>query len=100
MLPPHIREEAGLEDVRAALARVPPFEGVRLDDVGLERLGGALTNVSYKVVTGAHSYVLRLAGGAPATTLIGRPKGTTRGRQRPLARTSKYSTSTRGTARC
>jgi thiamine kinase-like enzyme len=62
VLPPHIREEVGLEDVRAALARVPPFEGVRLYDLGLERLGGALTNVSYKVVTGAHSYVLRLAG--------------------------------------
>ena len=62
MLPPHTREEAGLNDVRAVLARVPLFEGMRLDDVELERLGGALTNVSYKVVTDVGRYVLRLAG--------------------------------------
>ena len=61
-MPPHIREEVGLDGVRAALARLPFFEGVRLEGVGLERLGGALTNISYKVVTGGGSYVLRLAG--------------------------------------
>ena len=68
MLPPHIREEAGLDGaVLAALARLPYFEGVRLENVGLERLGGALTNVSYKIVTdeadtGIGNCVLRLAG--------------------------------------
>ncbi|MDP8972903.1 MAG: phosphotransferase family protein [Actinomycetota bacterium] len=33
-----------------------------MENVGLERLSGALTNVSYKVTTEAGAYVLRLAG--------------------------------------
>ncbi|MDQ3238139.1 MAG: hypothetical protein M3Q54_11475, partial [Actinomycetota bacterium] len=46
----------------AALACVPLFRNVRREDIKLERLGGALTNVSYKVTTGGAAYVLRLAG--------------------------------------
>jgi len=48
--------------VYAALACVPLFRNVRREDIKLERLGGALTNVSYKVTTGGAAYVLRLAG--------------------------------------
>jgi thiamine kinase-like enzyme len=62
MLSPRVWREAGLDGVHAELMRVPFFEGVRSGSVGLERLGGALTNVSYKVVTDAGAYVLRLAG--------------------------------------
>ena len=47
---------------RAALERVPPFRNVGQEDIKLELLGGALTNVSYKVTTGGAAYVLRLAG--------------------------------------
>ncbi|HEX6709766.1 MAG TPA: choline kinase family protein [Rubrobacter sp.] len=46
----------------AALARVPLFRGVRKEVIELELLGGALTNVCYKVTTGGTAYVLRLAG--------------------------------------
>src|SRR4051794_25793682 len=62
MLSPRVRGEAGLDGISAVLRRTTFFEGVRLGSVGLERLGGALTNVSYKMVTDAGAYVLRLAG--------------------------------------
>ena len=39
-----------------------PFRNVGQEDIKLELLGGALTNVSYKVTTGGAAYVLRLAG--------------------------------------
>ncbi len=51
-----------MNDVYAALARVPFFENVRREVIKLDRLGGALTNVCYKVTIGSASYVLRLAG--------------------------------------
>jgi thiamine kinase-like enzyme len=51
-----------LERVYAALARVPLFRNVRQEDIKLELLSGALTNVCYKVTMGAAAYVLRLAG--------------------------------------
>ncbi len=51
-----------MNDVYAALARVPFFGNVRPETIELERLGGALTNVCYKVTVGGASYVLRLAG--------------------------------------
>ncbi len=46
----------------AALARVPLFRNVRQEDIKLELLSGALTNVCYKVTIGRAAYVLRLAG--------------------------------------
>ena len=51
-----------MERLCAALERVPLFRNVRQEDIKLELLGGALTNVSYKVTTGGAAYVLRLAG--------------------------------------
>ena len=51
-----------MERLYAALERVPPFRNVGQEDIKLELLGGALTNVSYKVTTGGAAYVLRLAG--------------------------------------
>ena len=51
-----------MERLYAALERVPLFRNVRQEDIKLELLGGALTNVSYKVTTGGAAYVLRLAG--------------------------------------
>jgi thiamine kinase-like enzyme len=51
-----------LERLYAALERVPLFRNVRQEDIKLELLGGALTNVCYKVTTGGAAYVLRLAG--------------------------------------
>jgi thiamine kinase-like enzyme len=51
-----------LDGVYAALARVPFFANVRQEVIKLDRLGGALTNVCYKVTIGGASYVLRLAG--------------------------------------
>jgi thiamine kinase-like enzyme len=51
-----------LERLSAALERVPLFRNVRQEDIKLELLGGALTNVCYKVTTGGAAYVLRLAG--------------------------------------
>ena len=51
-----------MDGVYAALARVPFFENVRQEVIKLERLGGALTNVSYKVTVDGAAYVLRLAG--------------------------------------
>jgi thiamine kinase-like enzyme len=51
-----------LERLFAALERVPLFRNVRQEDIKLELLGGALTNVCYKVTTGGAAYVLRLAG--------------------------------------
>src|SRR3712207_3979371 len=62
MLSPHVEREAMLAGIRAVLARVPLLKDVRLENVGIERLSGALTNVSYKVTTEAGAYVLRLAG--------------------------------------
>lgn len=62
MLAPQKEIEARLDAIRVALARVPLLKDVRLEDVGIERLSGALTNVSYKVTTDAEAYVLRLAG--------------------------------------
>jgi thiamine kinase-like enzyme len=51
-----------VEEVYAALARVPLFGNVRRDGIKIERLEGALTNVCYKVTVGNSAYVLRLAG--------------------------------------
>ena len=51
-----------MDEVYAALARVPLFRDVRQEVIELELLGGALTNVCYKVTTGGTAYVLRLAG--------------------------------------
>lgn len=51
-----------MDGVYAALARVPLFRDVRQEEIELELLGGALTNVCYKVTTGGTAYVLRLAG--------------------------------------
>jgi thiamine kinase-like enzyme len=51
-----------LERLYDALARVPLFRNVRQQDIKLELLGGALTNVCYKVTTGGAAYVLRLPG--------------------------------------
>ncbi len=51
-----------MDDVYAALARVPFFGNVRREAIKLDRLGGALTNVSYKVTIGGAAHVLRLAG--------------------------------------
>jgi thiamine kinase-like enzyme len=51
-----------LDGAYAALARVPFFGGVRQEVIKLDRLGGALTNVCYKVTIGGTAYVLRLAG--------------------------------------
>ena len=51
-----------MERLYAALERVPLFRNVRQEDIELELLGGALTNVCYKVTTGGAAYVLRLAG--------------------------------------
>ena len=51
-----------MERLYAALERVPVFRNVRQEDIKLELLGGALTNVCYKVTTGGAAYVLRLAG--------------------------------------
>jgi thiamine kinase-like enzyme len=46
----------------AALARVPFFGNVQQRGLKIERLGGGLTNVSYKVTVGGAAYALRLAG--------------------------------------
>jgi len=62
VLSPHVEREARPDEIRDVLARVPLLKDVRLENVGLERLSGALTNVSYKVTTEAGAYVLRLAG--------------------------------------
>jgi thiamine kinase-like enzyme len=51
-----------LDAVYTALARAPFFRNVRQGAIKLDRLGGALTNVSYKVTIGSSAYVLRLAG--------------------------------------
>jgi thiamine kinase-like enzyme len=52
-----------LDGVYAALAHMPFFANVRRQKgVKIERLGGALTNVSYKVTICDVSYALRLAG--------------------------------------
>ncbi|HYQ84430.1 MAG TPA: choline/ethanolamine kinase family protein, partial [Rubrobacter sp.] len=51
-----------MERLYDALERVPLFRNVRREDIKLEPLGGALTNVCYKVTTGGGAYVLRLAG--------------------------------------
>ena len=51
-----------MERLYDALERVPLFRNVRREDIKLERLGGALTNISYKVTIGRAAYVLRLAG--------------------------------------
>jgi thiamine kinase-like enzyme len=48
--------------VYAALARVPFFENVQHRGLKIKRLGGGLTNVTYKVTTGGAAYALRLAG--------------------------------------
>jgi thiamine kinase-like enzyme len=44
------------------LARVPFFDNVQQRGLKIKRLGGGLTNVSYKVTTGGAAYALRLAG--------------------------------------
>jgi thiamine kinase-like enzyme len=51
-----------LGGVYAALARVPFFGNIQQRGLKIKRLGGGLTNVSYKVTTGGAAYVLRLAG--------------------------------------
>lgn len=55
-----------MNSVYSALARVPLFRDLRREVVKLERLGGGLTNVSYKVTTGGGAYVLRVAGKSTA----------------------------------
>jgi thiamine kinase-like enzyme len=57
-----MERKASLYVIRDVLARVPSLKGVRWENVGLERLSGAMTNVSYKLTTEAGDYVLRLAG--------------------------------------
>src|SRR5918997_335242 len=57
-----VERSARLDAVYAALARVPLFRNVRQEIIKLELLGGALTNVCYKVTTGGAAYVLRLEG--------------------------------------
>jgi thiamine kinase-like enzyme len=44
------------------LARVPFFGNIQQRGLKIKRLGGGLTNVSYKVTTGGAAYALRLAG--------------------------------------
>jgi thiamine kinase-like enzyme len=44
------------------LARVPFFGNVQQRGLKIKRLGGGLTNVTYKVTTGGAAYALRLAG--------------------------------------
>jgi thiamine kinase-like enzyme len=51
-----------LGGIYAALARVPFFGNVQQRGLKIKRLGGGLTNVSYKVTTGGAAYALRLAG--------------------------------------
>ena len=51
-----------MERLYAALERVPLFRNVPKRRLKIELLGGALTNVSYKVTTGGAAYALRLAG--------------------------------------
>ena len=51
-----------LDEVYAALARVPFIGNFPRSAIRLERLDGALTNVCYKVTVGGVAYVLRLAG--------------------------------------
>jgi thiamine kinase-like enzyme len=46
----------------AALARVPFFGNVQQRGLKIKRLGGGLTNVSYKVTVVGAAYALRLAG--------------------------------------
>ena len=48
--------------VYAALARVPLFGNVQQRGLKIKRLGGGLTNVTYKVTVGGAAYALRLAG--------------------------------------
>jgi thiamine kinase-like enzyme len=62
-VPAHSRQRGiRLDEVYAALARVPFIGNVRRSAIRLERLDGALTNVCYKVTVGGATYVLRLAG--------------------------------------
>jgi thiamine kinase-like enzyme len=51
-----------LGGVYAALARVPLFGNVQQRGLKIKRLGGGLTNVTYKVTVGGAAYALRLAG--------------------------------------
>jgi thiamine kinase-like enzyme len=51
-----------LGGVYAALARVPLFGNVPQRGLKIKRLGGGLTNVTYKVTVGGAAYALRLAG--------------------------------------
>lgn len=50
-----------VDDVAAAIARIPLFEGVGPGEVSTERLGG-LTNRNYRIDCPAGRFVLRLAG--------------------------------------
>jgi len=50
-----------LNDAYAVLSCIPLFEGVRLENIKLARLG-SLTNVTYKVTTDDGVYALRLPG--------------------------------------
>lgn len=51
----------GLEEVRAALARIPAFGGLAAEARTVERLGG-LTNRNYKIARGDERFVLRIPG--------------------------------------
>ena len=63
MLSPLVEREAILAGIRSVLVRMPFLKDVvRSENFGVERLSGALTNVSYKLTTEAGVYVLRLAG--------------------------------------
>jgi len=48
--------------VYAALRRVPLFRNIRHEEIKVDLLSGALTNVCYKITIGDAAYVLRLAG--------------------------------------
>jgi thiamine kinase-like enzyme len=50
-----------LDGVYAALGRVPLFGNVQQRGLKIQRLGGGLTNVAYKVTVGGAAYALRLA---------------------------------------
>ena len=50
-----------LQEVRAALTRVPRFSRVAADQVQIERLAG-LTNRNYKISSGDERFVLRIPG--------------------------------------
>jgi Ser/Thr protein kinase RdoA (MazF antagonist) len=49
------------DNIAAALARIPVFDGVPRETIACARLGG-LTNLVYRVDAGDRRYLLRIAG--------------------------------------